>query len=91
MQMAAPELLRFLQGIACHAGNVRDEQGSVRPFATNCPLARRLVERGTRFVMLMHASWDDHTELNTKLKKNCDITDQPAAALIKDLKQRGFV
>jgi uncharacterized protein (DUF1501 family) len=62
-----------------------------RPFATNCLLARRMVERGVRFVMLMHASWDQHTYLNRDLKKNCDITDQPAAALIKDLKQRGLL
>jgi uncharacterized protein (DUF1501 family) len=41
--------------------------------------------------MLMHASWDQHTYLNRDLKKNCDITDQPAAALIKDLKQRGML
>ncbi len=50
-----------------------------------------MVERGVRFVMLMHASWDEHTDLNRKLKKNCDITDQPTAALIKDLKQRGLL
>ena len=42
-------------------------------------------------MMLAHASWDDHQELNKKLKKNCDITDQPAAALVKDLKQRGLL
>ena len=50
-----------------------------------------MVERGVRFVMLMHASWDDHTYLNRKLKKNCDIADKPTAALIKDLKQRGLL
>ncbi|MCP5109556.1 MAG: DUF1501 domain-containing protein, partial [bacterium] len=47
--------------------------------------------RGVRFVMLAHASWDDHQELNKKLKANCDKTDQPAAALVKDLKQRGLL
>ena len=62
-----------------------------KPYATNCLLARRMVERGVRFVMLMHASWDQHTNLNRELKKNCDITDQPAAALIQDLKQRGML
>ena len=41
--------------------------------------------------MLMHASWDDHTQIDKKLKKNCDITDQPVAALLKDLKQRGML
>ena len=62
-----------------------------KPFATNCLLARRMVERGVRFVMLMHASWDHHSELNKKLPKNCGVTDQPTAALIKDLKQRGLL
>jgi hypothetical protein len=50
-----------------------------------------MVERGVRFVMLTHASWDDHTDLNRKLKKNCDMADLPTAALIKDLKQRGLL
>src|SRR5258708_28209523 len=50
-----------------------------------------MVERGVRFVMLMHASWDQHTYLNRELKKNCAITDQPTAALIQDLKQRGLL
>jgi uncharacterized protein (DUF1501 family) len=62
-----------------------------RPFATNCLLARRLVERGVRFVQLFHASWDDHSNLNKNLKKNCDITDQPTGALLKDLRQRGLL
>src|SRR3712207_8040065 len=44
-----------------------------------------------RSVMLMHASWDQHTYLNKSLKKNCDATDQPTAALIRDLKQRGLL
>ncbi len=63
----------------------------MKDYARNCLLARRLVERGVRFVMLAHASWDDHESLDEKLKKNCLITDQPAAALLKDLKQRGMV
>ena len=50
-----------------------------------------MVERGVRFVMLAHASWDDHTEINSKLKENCDKTDKPVAALLKDLKQRGLL
>jgi len=50
-----------------------------------------MVERGVRFVMLAHASWDDHQELNKRLSQNCKITDQPAAALVKDLKQRGLL
>jgi uncharacterized protein (DUF1501 family) len=50
-----------------------------------------MVERGVRFVMLNHASWDDHTDLNRKLKTHCDIADKPTAALIRDLKQRGLL
>jgi uncharacterized protein (DUF1501 family) len=60
-------------------------------FAVNCLLARRMVERGVRFVMLTHASWDHHTDLNRNLKKNCDLADLPTAGLIKDLKQRGLL
>ena len=66
-------------------------QETTRPFATNCLLARRLVERGVRFVTLMHASWDHHTEINKGIVKQCQATDQPAAALLKDLKQRGLL
>jgi hypothetical protein len=60
-------------------------------FAMNCLLARRLVERGVRFVELFHSSWDDHFELNKRLKSNCEMTDQPVAALLDDLKQRGLL
>ena len=83
---------RFLEGVAGDAGDVRRQRGAdASSSRTNCLLARRMVERGVRFVMLTHASWDDHTDLNRKLKKNCDIADQPTAALIKDLKQRGLL
>jgi hypothetical protein len=60
-------------------------------FARNCLLARRLVERGTRFVQLMHAGWDQHNNLPTQLEIQCRDTDQPSAALVKDLKQRGLL
>ncbi|MDE0104481.1 MAG: DUF1501 domain-containing protein [Bryobacterales bacterium] len=62
-----------------------------RQYATNCILARRLVERGVRTVLMMDASWDDHTYLNTKLPQRMKETDQPTAALIRDLKQRGLL
>lgn len=60
-------------------------------FAHNCLLARRLVERGTRFVQLMHSGWDQHGNLDTQLPIQCRDTDQPSAALVKDLKQRGML
>jgi uncharacterized protein (DUF1501 family) len=66
-------------------------KGQYRQFATNCLLARRLVERGTRFVSLFHSSWDHHSNLEVELKHNCGMADQPIAALIKDLKQRGLL
>jgi len=60
-------------------------------FAMNCLLARRLIERGTRFVQLFHESWDQHGGLVGDLKKNCADTDRGCAALVKDLKQRGLL
>lgn len=60
-------------------------------FANNCLLARRLVERGVRFVQLFHEAWDQHGNLVKDLKRNCERTDQACAALVKDLKQRGML
>jgi hypothetical protein len=60
-------------------------------FAANCLLARRLSERGVRFVQLFHTGWDQHDDLPNGLRGQCRDTDQPAAALIKDLKSRGLL
>jgi hypothetical protein len=60
-------------------------------FARNCLLARRMVERGVRFINIIHASWDQHSDLDTQLGYNAGAVDQPIAALIKDLKQRGLL
>jgi arylsulfatase A-like enzyme len=93
MQMSAPELLDFSKEPA----SIRELYGldasdaEDRQFAANCLLARRLVERGVRFILLMDASWDDHTELNKKLPRRCAKIDRPTAALIQDLKQRGLL
>jgi len=91
MQMNAPELLDFSKESPATLEAYGVDKEPTRQFATNCLLARRMVERGVRFVMLMHASWDQHTYLNRELKKNCDITDLATAALLKDLKQRGLL
>jgi hypothetical protein len=91
MQAAAPDLLDFSKESPETLEMYGVNQDPTRQFATNCLLARRMVERGVRFVMLTHASWDDHTDLNRKLKKSCDIADKPTAALIQDLKQRGLL
>jgi hypothetical protein len=60
-------------------------------FAANCLLARRLAERGVRFIQLFHMGWDQHFLLPTQIHGQCGDTDQPSAALIKDLKQRGLL
>ncbi len=93
MQMSAPELLDFSKEPAAirEMYGVDDKDPEVRQFAANCLLARRLVERGVRFILMMDASWDDHTELNKKLPKRCAKIDRPTAALIRDLKQRGLL
>jgi uncharacterized protein (DUF1501 family) len=60
-------------------------------FANNCLLARRLVERGVRFVQLYHRGWDHHGNLPADITKTCQNVDRPSAALIHDLKQRGLL
>jgi hypothetical protein len=60
-------------------------------FAANCLLARRLAERGVRFIQLFHRGWDQHTHLPRQISGQCRDTDQASAALIKDLKQRGLL
>ena len=60
-------------------------------FAYNCLMARRLLERGTRFVQVMHAGWDQHGSVTTELYTQCKDTDQPSAGLLQDLKQRGLL
>jgi hypothetical protein len=90
MQASAPELM----DLASEPQHVLDMYG-IKPeeasFAKNCLLARRLVERGTRFVQLFHEAWDQHGNLTKDIKKNCDATDRGCAALIQDLKQRGLL
>lgn len=91
MQAEAPDLLDFSKESPATLEMYGVSQERTRPFAANCLLARRMVERGVRFVMLMHASWDHHSEINKGLVRTTGATDQPAAALIKDLKQRGLL
>ncbi|MBM3726867.1 MAG: DUF1501 domain-containing protein [Acidobacteria bacterium] len=91
MQMSTPELLA-VQGEPAHVRTLYGlENETTKAFGTNCLLARRMVERGVRFVMVTHSSWDQHSQLNKELKNNCDITAGPVAALIRDLKQRGLL
>jgi len=60
-------------------------------FGRQCLTARRLVERGVRFVELTHSNWDHHSRIDTSLPKKCQETDQPIAALLTDLLQRGLL
>jgi len=90
MQTSGPELV----DIAKESKETLEMYGAEpgKPsFANNCLLARRLVERGVRFVQLFHEAWDQHGNLVADLKKNCNDTDKACAALIKDLKQRGML
>lgn len=104
MQAAAPELMdlasesaatRAAYGVDRDEGGMKNYSGSgkgeFRSFAANCLLARRLVERGTRFVNIYHATWDHHANLDQGLSFNCMMADQPIAALLGDLKQRGLL
>jgi hypothetical protein len=90
MQSSAPELM----DLSKEDRKVLDMYGAEpgKPsFANNCLLARRLVERGVRFVQLFHEAWDHHGGLVNGLKTECKKTDQAAAALVADLKQRGLL
>ena len=90
MQSSAPELMDISKESKETLEMYGAEAGK-SSFANNCLLARRLVERGVRFVQLFHEAWDQHGNLVNDLKKNCRDTDKPCAALVKDLKQRGLL
>jgi uncharacterized protein (DUF1501 family) len=68
-----------------------DDSGTDGGFARNCLLARRMVERGVRFVQLMHRGWDQHSDLPKQIRGQCRDVDKPSAALIQDLKERGLL
>ncbi len=90
LQSSAPELMNI--------GNESKEtlelygaEPGKASFANNCLLARRLVERGVRFVNIYHEAWDHHSDVEGGLRTQCGLTDKPCAALIKDLRQRGLL
>jgi uncharacterized protein (DUF1501 family) len=104
MQSSAPELIdlasesattleaygvdRAQHPKATGRGNVANAHQS---FARNCLLARRMVERGVRFVNIIYEAWDQHSDLDKDLLYNSWVVDQPVTALLKDLKQRGLL
>ncbi|MBM3786940.1 MAG: DUF1501 domain-containing protein [Acidobacteria bacterium] len=91
MQTAAPDLLDFSRESAKTLEMYGIGKEPTHTFGSNCLLARRMVERGVRFVQMYHSSWDDHNDLHKNLNRHCAITDQPAAALIHDLERRGLL
>lgn len=91
MQTSAPDLLDFSKESAKTLELYGIGREPTHTYGSNCLLARRMVERGVRFIQLYHSSWDDHNDLHKNLNRHCSITDQPAAALIHDLKQRGLL
>ena len=86
-----------MQFAALEAFDVRNEPAAIREeygqgtFATGCLLARRLVERGVRYVHIGSGGWDDHKDLEKNYRRNCPSMDQAAATLIRDLKRRGLL
>ena len=90
MQASAPELMD-LSGESPATLEMYGAKPGAASFANNCLLARRLVERGVRFVNLYHEAWDHHSDVAGGLKAACGDTDRASAALVKDLKQRGLL
>lgn len=91
MQTSVPDLIDFKsepKHVLKRYGPDVQKRGT---FANNCLTARRLLERGTRFVQLMHSGWDQHSNLFTQLEQQCVDTDAPSAALIQDLKESGLL
>jgi hypothetical protein len=90
MQASAPEAID-LASEPEHVLKMYGVEPDKPSFAATCLLARRLVERGVRFVEIFHEAWDQHGNLKHDIKSNCEHTDQACAALVKDLKQRGLL
>jgi hypothetical protein len=90
MQQGAPEILDISKEPK-HILEMYGAEPGKPSFANTVLMARRLVEKGVRFVQILHEAWDQHGSLVRDLTKNCKDTDQACAALIKDLKQRGML
>ena len=91
MQSSVPELM----DLGSEPQHILEMYGIKDPkeanYARNCLLARRLIERGVRFVQLFHEAWDQHGNLTGGVKKNAADTDKASSALVKDLKQQGLL
>lgn len=90
MQSSAPELMD-LSGETKETFDLYGAEAGKPSFALNCLLARRMVERGVRFINLYHEGWDHHSDVAGGLKGACGLTDKPSAALVMDLRRRGLL
>jgi hypothetical protein len=91
MQTSVPDLLDFSSESQATLDRYGPDVLVKGTFANNCLITRRLLERGVRFVQLMHAGWDQHGNLHTQLAEQCKDTEGPSAALVQDLKDRGML
>jgi hypothetical protein len=91
MQHSVPELTDLSKEPASTFEMYGPDSRTPGTYAANCILARRLAERGVRFIQLFHRGWDQHNNLPKEIRQQCRQTDQPSAALIQDLKQRGML
>lgn len=91
MQTSVPELMDMSRETANTFEMYGEDSKKPGTYAANCLLARRLVERGVRFIQLYHRDWDHHGGLPERMVQQCKETDQASAALIMDLKQRGLL
>ena len=91
MQTSVPELVDFSNETETTLRRYGTDALQKGTFANNCLIARRLLERGVRFVQLMHSGWDQHSNLFTQLEEQCRDTEGPSAALVRDLKERGML
>lgn len=91
MQTSVPELVDFSDETPATLKRCGPDALNKGSYANNCLIARRLLERGVRFVQLMRSGWDQHGNLFTQLEQQCIDTEGPSAALVQDLKERGML
>jgi hypothetical protein len=91
LQVSVPELLDFSDESRSTLEMYGPDTNKPGKYAFNCLVARRLAERGVRFIQLFHQGWDSHNNLPDQVRRQCKDTDQPTAALLKDLKARGLL
>ena len=91
MQMSVPEITDISGETKSTLSAYGPDVENPGTYASNCLVARRLIERGVRCVQLFHRGWDHHDKLPRSIRGSCQKTDQPSAALVRDLKQRGLL